>query len=145
MPPAIGGPVRFVTGGDLYHKSDRMDRRAGSEDPLFALIGGDLAYANDVSLDGWFDYVDSWAANARTPDGRLLPKVVVIGNHETIGAGYHPNDAPGPEAARMFYSIFKYPDANMATHAVDFGSGLSLVILDSEYTRNISAQNEWLD
>lgn len=148
MPPLTSGPLRFVTGGDLYHKRDRMDRmnrRAGSEDPLFALIGGDLAYANDVALDRWFDYVDSWAANARTPDGRLLPKVVVIGNHETIGAGYHPNDAPGPEAARMFYSLFKYPDANRATHVVDFGSWLSLVILDSGHTKNISAQNAWLD
>jgi hypothetical protein len=148
MPPQVSRPVRFVTGGDLYHSRgtmDRMNRRAGEEDPLFALIGGDLAYANDVAIERWFDYVDSWTANARTPDGRLLPKIVAIGNHETLGAGYHPNDAPGPEAARMFYSIFKFPEGKNATHTVDFGSWLSFVMLDSGHTKTIASQNAWLE
>ena len=148
MPPQSAQPVRFVTGGDVYHSRDpmdRMNRRAGLEDPLFALIGGDLAYANDIKPERWFDYVDSWAANARTPDGRLLPKIVAIGNHETLGGGYHPNDAPGPEAAGMFYSIFQFPDGKNATHAVDFGSWMSLVMLDSGHTKNIAAQKGWLE
>lgn len=145
--PATTGPIRFVTGGDLYHKRqpmDEMNRVAGKLDPLFALIGGDLAYANDSSLDRWFDYIDSWAAHARTPDGRLVPKVVAIGNHEIKDHGFHPTDAPGPEAASMFYSIFKFPGDGSATHAVDVGDRLSLVMLDSGHTRNIAAQNDWL-
>lgn len=148
MPPAARSNIRFVTGGDLYHKRapmDRMNRQAGREDPLFALVGGDLAYANDVALDRWFDYVDSWATHSRAPDGRLIPKVVAIGNHETLGAGYHPNDAPGPEAARMFYSLFTFPGGRDATHAVDFGSWLSLVMLDSGHTKTIASQTSWLD
>jgi hypothetical protein len=148
MPPANRSDMRFVTGGDLYHSRgpmDRMNRRAGLEDPLFALVGGDLAYANDIKMDRWFDYIDSWAANARTPDGRLLPKVVAIGNHEIKGAGYHPNDAPGPEAASMFYGIFQFPGNNHATHCVDFGDWISFVMLDSGHTKNIAAQNPWLE
>lgn len=147
MPPVAAGPVRFVTGGDVYHSRapmDRMNRTAGARDPLFALVGGDLAYANDDSHDRWFDYVDSWAANARTPDGRLVPKIVAIGNHEIKGAGYHPTNAPGPEAASMFYSIFRFPEPSNATHAVDFGDWLSIVNLDSGHTRNIAAQTAWL-
>ena len=146
-PPATERPITFVTGGDVYQSRgpmDRMNRRAGMEDPLFALIGGDLAYANDVSPERWFDYIDSWVAQARTPDGRLIPKIVAIGNHETLGAGYHPNDAPGPEAASLFYSLFEFPNGANATHAVDFGSWISFVMLDSGHTRSIAAQKDWL-
>jgi acid phosphatase type 7 len=146
-PPVTSKPITFVTGGDVYHKREPMDlmnRRAGMEDPLFALIGGDLAYANDVSPERWFDYIDSWAAHARAPDGRLIPKMVAIGNHETLEAGYHPNDAPGPEAASLFYSLFDFPDGADATHAVDFGSWISFLMLDSGHTRSIAAQNGWL-
>jgi hypothetical protein len=148
MPPAKEQTVRFVTGGDLYHSRkpmDQMNRVAGARDPLFALIGGDLAYANDGSHDRWFDYIDSWAANARTPDGRLVPKVVAIGNHEIKGAGYHPTDAPGAESASMFYSIFTFPDGSNATHCVDFGGWLGIVNLDSGHTRNIADQTAWLE
>jgi acid phosphatase type 7 len=147
-PPATARPITFVTGGDVYHKRepmDRMNRRAGMEDPLFALLGGDLAYANDISPERWFDYIDSWVAHARTPDGRLIPKVVAIGNHETLGGGYHPNDAPGPEAASLFYSLFGFPGGADATHAVDFGKWISFLMLDSGHTRSIRAQNEWLE
>lgn len=147
MPPADLSKVRFITGGDVYHQReamDRMNRLAGSQDPLFVLMGGDLAYANNIKPERWLDYLDSWAANARAPDGRLIPKVVAIGNHETLGAGYHPNDAPGPEAASLFYSLFEFPVKEDATHVVDFGSSLSLVMLDSGHTKNIAAQTEWL-
>lgn len=148
MPPAQRSAIRFVAGGDVFHERepmDRMNQRAGKEDPLFALIGGDLAYANNENIERWFDYIDSWAANSRTSDGRLLPKVVAIGNHEIIGAGYHPVDAPGPEAASMFYSLFQFPGGNYATHCVDFGEWISFVMLDSGHTRNVTAQNEWLE
>lgn len=147
MPPADASRIRFITGGDVYHKReamDRMNRQAGKDAPSFVLMGGDLAYANNVSPERWLDYIDSWAAHARTPDGRLLPKVVAIGNHETVGAGYHPNDAPGPEAASLFYSLFEFPVKDDATHVVDFGSALSLVMLDSGHTKNIAAQTAWL-
>lgn len=148
MPPEDAGTVRFVTGGDVYHKRgamDKMNRVAGAQDPLFALIGGDLAYANNASFDRWFDYVSSWARCARAPDGRLVPKVVAIGNHEITSHGYHPTDAPGPEAASMFYSLFVFPEVKNATHAVDFGDRLSILNLDSGHTKNIAAQNGWLE
>jgi hypothetical protein len=148
MPSLKPAPLRFVTGGDLYHERqpmDRMNHRAGAEDPLFALIGGDLAYANDAKPGRWLDYLDSWAKEARTPDGRLVPKVVAIGNHEILGAGYHPEDAPGPEAARMFYSLFQFPGGSDATHCVDLSGWLSLVMLDSGHTKNIAEQNSWLE
>lgn len=54
--PADGSkPIRFVTGGDMFHNRewlDSMNARAGAEDPLFALLGGDLAYANAKAASG---------------------------------------------------------------------------------------------
>ena len=55
--------MSFVTGGDMFHTRemlDGMNLRAGTENPLFALLGGDLAYANGVDGDRWLEWVDSW-------------------------------------------------------------------------------------
>ena len=148
MPPAKQEPIRFVTGGDLYHNRapmDRMNRRCGLEDPLFALIGGDLAYSNDQEPERWFDYFDSWVTHARTPDGRLIPKMVTIGNHEVGPQGYRPHHAPGPEAAREFFSLFRFPGGKEVAHVVDFGNWFSVVMLDSGHARSIRPQNEWLE
>ncbi len=140
--------LRFVTGGDLYHHRapmDAMNRRAGLEDPLFALLGGDLAYTNDVNPERWFAFMDSWVENARTPNGRLLPMVVAIGNHEVKDAGYRPLDAPGPGAAREFFGLFHMQETGEARQVVDFGRDLSLVLLDSGHAATVASQNKWLE
>lgn len=135
--------LRFVTGGDMMHRRDWLDamnRAAGARDPDFALLGGDLAYANGVDATRWIDWLQSMHRNLRAPDGRLVPLVVAIGNHEVRGH-YHgriPEDAP------YFYGFFALPE-NRSYHAIDFGSYLSLVILDSDHTQPIvGAQTEWL-
>jgi len=146
--PEDAGGLRFVTGGDMFHNRellDAMNARAGAEDPCFALLGGDLAYTNDVNHGRWFEWFDSWLEHARTPDGRLVPMVVAIGNHETIGAGYRPTDAPGPGGATEFFSLFGMPEEGEATQAIDFGDGLSLVLLDSGHAANVADQNDWLE
>lgn len=140
--------VRFVTGGDLYHQRapmDAMNRRAGAEDPLFALLGGDLAYTNNADPERWFSFVDSWVDNARTPDGRLLPMIVAIGNHEVKDGGYRPLDAPGPGAATEFFSLFHMQETGEARQVIDFGKELSFVLLDSGHSATIASQNRWLE
>lgn len=144
-PPAdlSARPVRFVSGGDTMHRRDwfdAMNRAAGAQDPDFALIGGDLAYANGVDATRWIDWFQSIHRTLRAPDGRLIPLVLAIGNHEVRGHynGRIPDDAP------YFYGFFALPE-NRSYHALDFGSYLSLLILDSDHTRPIvGAQTEWL-
>lgn len=146
--PRDGSRLRFVTGGDLFHDRDRMDsmnRRAGAEDPLFALLGGDLAYTNNANPERWFAFVDSWVENARTPDGRLVPMMVAIGNHEVKNGGYRPRDAPGPEAATEFFSLFHMQEKGQARQVIDFGRELSFVLLDSGHSATIASQNAWLE
>lgn len=145
-PPAFKPGFRFVTGGDMYHKRDLLDAmnaRAGAEDPVFAWLGGDLAYANNSDDKRWLDWVESWKEKAVTPDGRAVPMVVVIGNHEVSGTGYRPKDPPPPAMADQYYSLFQ-PGENRSNHTVDFGNYLSLVLLDSGHTASIASQTTWL-
>lgn len=55
-------PVRFVTGGDMWIEPATFElmRQAASQSPQFALVGGDIAYAegrlSHVNFwDKWFD------------------------------------------------------------------------------------------
>lgn len=145
-PAEPGAGFRFVTGGDMYHKRnhlDAMNRRAGALAPSFALIGGDLAYANNKDDGRWIEWLDSWSKCAITPDGLSVPMTVVIGNHEVEGAGYRPTDAPPAEKADMYYSLFK-AGGNTGYQTLDFGKSLSFILLDSGHTGTIASQTDWL-
>lgn len=140
-------PMHFVIGGDMYHARnllDAMNRRAGAEDPLFAALIGDLAYANDEVAQRWYDWIDSWVVNAKAPDGRLIPMVIGMGNHEVVGMGFFPDkDTPGPEKSTQFYSLFlmgRQGGRPVSYYDLDFGNYLSLVLLDSGHTQRISEQ-----
>lgn len=143
MPRSLTRPVRFVSGGDMMHRRewlDRMNRIAASLEPDFALLGGDLAYGNGVLAMNWVEWLQSWMKHGVTADRRLIPVVAGIGNHEVKG-GYNgkiPDDAP------YYYSLFVWPGAK-SYFAVDFGEYLSLLVLDSEHTEPVAgAQSEWL-
>jgi len=143
MPRELRRAVSFVTGGDMMHTRemvDAMNKQAGRLDPDFALLGGDLAYANNVDATRWVDFFQSWMLHARGRDGRLIPMVAVIGNHE-VARGYQ--GRPEVEASQYF-TLFDLPGGK-ARHVLDFGSYLSLVNLDSEHTEAIEgAQAAWL-
>ncbi len=138
--------MSFVTGGDMFHTRemlDGMNRRAGTEAPLFALLGGDLAYANGVDGNRWLEWTESWTECAISPDGTMIPMIPVIGNHEVRGAAYRPTSAPPRAAAPFFYSLFLgMEDGSKFT--VDFGDYLTVIALDSGHTQNVAPQTPWL-
>ena len=145
-PASFKEGTTFVTGGDMYATRewmDAMNRRAGKEDPLFALLGGDLAYANGAKGARWIDWLDSWHKCAVAPDGRLIPMIVAIGNHEVKGASYRPTNAPGRDQAPFYYSLFLGKEEG-AQFTVDFGNYLSVICVDSGHTANVAAQTDWL-
>ncbi len=118
MPAILQDPIHFVAGGDMYH--DTIDilratnRAAARTGPLFALVGGDIAYAADKTAHlfpswmqhllnlptkqkfaGWLDWLMAWETSMVTPDGRLVPILPVLGNHDTNGFfGQTPDEAP---------------------------------------------------
>ena len=144
MPRDLNRPVRFVTGGDMMHTRQKLDKataNAASLDPDFALLVGDLAYANGVASNRWVDWLKSWMERAVSPEGRLIPMVIGIGNHEVKG-GYN---GKVPEDAPFFYSLFTTPE-HRGYYALDFGDYLSILVLDSAHTNPIAgAQAKWLD
>lgn len=136
-------PFRFVVGGDMYDERewlDAMNRLAGRLDPELVVLGGDLAYANGTHPERWAEWMESWFECVRAPDGRLIPMVTAIGNHE-IRRG-----EPDPRtAAAFFLSLFRPADA--ATYqAVDIGRNVSFLLLDTDLVEPVGgAQTEWLD
>jgi len=139
-PETLETPLKFVTGGDMYHTRpllDAMNSRCAKQDPLFALLGGDLAYANGRDDRRWYDWMDSWATLAVTQDRRMIPMVVTIGNHEASSQGK-------PEHAPFYYSLFTMPTPQQTNYAIDFGDYMSIVLLDSGHSQPVNSQTSWL-
>jgi hypothetical protein len=142
----LSQPVRFVTGGDVYGDRitmGKMNALAARLDPAFVVFGGDLAYStsgtNEEKVVRWLDYFASWKTNAVAPDGRLVPMLVAIGNHEVRGSYRQP-----PDRAASFYTVFSLPGPQ-GYNTLDFGKYLSLFLLNSDHTQPIAgAQTEWL-
>jgi len=64
-----------------------MSSVAASYEPYFAVVGGDIAYANGnihcyKRWDSWFE---SWSKYMKTPSGFDIPFSLAIGNHEAGG------------------------------------------------------------
>ena len=135
--------ISFVTGGDMMHQpewhKDGVQAMA-SRSPDFALIGGDLAYANGQDWKRWLDWIEIYADHARSSDGLSIPFVVAIGNHEVIG-GY----GQIPEKAPLFYNIFSFPQENDATYMIDMYEDLSVLVLNTNHTRPVEDQVEFIE
>ncbi len=95
-------PIRFVVGGDMgvSERVLRLEVEAARTEPLFCVLGGDLAYVDGdpQRWETWDRWLDSWQQHMVTPLGRTIPIVAAIGNHEVRG-GYN-----GTEQDALFYS-----------------------------------------
>ncbi|WP_068469109.1 purple acid phosphatase family protein [Candidatus Protochlamydia phocaeensis] len=149
MPIHLHRPLRFVVGGDMYHDGMNlvieMSKQAAKANPSFALVGGDIAYAVGSlnipfqKIERWIDWVKMWHQYMVTPEGRLIPVLAAIGNHDLSGQ-YDQT----PLQAKIFSSLFPMPGEQIY-NALDFGSYLSLLILDSGHANSIGgAQTSWL-
>jgi hypothetical protein len=147
-PKDLSKPVRFVVGGDVYHERDFMDTMnelAGKLDPLFVAWGGDLAYSCERAMkpekmERWVAFWDSWKSKGRAHDGRLIPLLVTIGNHEVHGSWRQPTtNAPA------YYAQFPTP-GDRGYESVDFGNYLSVLLLDSGITHPMDGEQlSWLE
>lgn len=166
MPSLFDFPIRFVVGGDFYHDSIdlviKTNKQAARKDPHFALVGGDIAYSGDRfggladEMHSWMDWIKgsdnktgrrirwihwliAWKEHMVTPDGRLIPFVPVLGNHD-INGGFNKSRA---EAAD-FHALFAMP-GEQGYNVLDFGNYLTLFLLDSGHTNSIGGkQTHWL-
>lgn len=149
MPKELDQPIRFVVGGDMYHDGveflEETNKQAAKTNPHFALVGGDIAYSGGKfsfyreDSQRWLVWLKAWKRDMITQDGRLIPMIVTLGNHDVNGRFGQTADQ-----ARFFYSFF-LPNKREAFQSLDFGNYLSIIALDSGHTASIpGVQTKWL-
>ncbi len=143
MPAKATDTITFVSGGDVGINSAAVANNimAARQNPHFAIVGGDLGYDNGRSVEVSIAFIRNWSRTMIDSEGRLIPMVTCIGNHEVDG-GYARNRAKSPFYLALFDGI--YPETTYNT--LDFGDYLSLVLLDTEHLCDIGGeQTSWLD
>jgi hypothetical protein len=143
MPAKATDTIHFISGGDCGVNPHAIANniQAARQAPMFALIGGDLGYDNGRSVEVSLAFLRNYSRHMLDRDGRLIPMIACIGNHEVDG-GYNKTRARAP----FFYALFDglYPEVGYAS--LDFGDYLSLVLLDTGHTSPIGgAQADWLE
>jgi hypothetical protein len=143
MPAKATDTISFVSGGDCGVNPHAVANniQAARQDPMFAIVGGDLGYDNGKSVETSLAFIRNYAKHMIGRDGRLIPMITCIGNHEVDG-GY----AKKREKAPFFYALFDglFPETGHA--CLDFGDYLSVVLLDTNHTTPIGGdQADWLD
>ncbi len=143
MPAKANNAIHFVTGGDCGVNSHAIANniQAARQDPMFAVVGGDLGYDNGRSVETSLAFIRNYSKHMVGKNGRLIPLITCIGNHEVDG-GY----GKAREKAPFYYALFDglFPETGYNT--LDFGDYLSLVLLDTGHTSAIAgAQTDWLE
>lgn len=143
MPARATDSIQFISGGDVSVNSHAIANniQAARQDPMFTLIGGDLGYDNGTSVEISLAFIRNYSKHMVGRNGRLIPLIPCIGNHEVDGGYHQPR-----EKAPFFYALFDglYPQTGYNT--LDFGDYLSLVLLDSGHTSEVAgAQTDWLE
>lgn len=139
--PGDETPLRFIAGGDMtiLPRAYQLTGLAGNTDPMFALIGGDIAYDNGKlsSVWMWDRWFATWESNMVTSDGVLVPMVLAIGNHEV-------NDLEGSreERAPFYYGFFA--QGGLPYFSRQIREDTLLVVLDSGHTTPHAEQAPWL-
>lgn len=143
MPAKATSPIHFISGGDcgVNQHTVANNQQAARQDPMFAVIGGDLGYDNGRSVATSLAFLQNYSQQMIARNDRLIPLVPCMGNHEANGGYGQPR-----EQAPFFYALFDglYPETGFAS--LDFGDYLSLVLLDTNHTSPIEGeQTEWLE
>lgn len=165
MPSSPDKPIRIAIGGDVRHRQawmEQVNRQAMRFKPDFIVWGGDLAYADgrEDRLYRWYEFFDAMMNTLITEDGRVVPVLMGIGNHEVRGGYYMRYDHPTREGseyetyedtdafresiAPYYYSLFAFP-GHPGYGYLDFGDYMSLIFLDTDHSGPVDGtQTEWL-
>lgn len=156
-------PVTFASGGDMRDESGGRhgwfvdtNERVMEFEPDFIVWGGDIAYGDGGEADDheqlWLGLLDEQYDTLIDDDGRAVPIIAGIGNHEVrqgykhrYGNDYEPTDEWREQESPYFYSLFVFP-GHPGYNVLDFGEYLSVVMLDSRHNNPIDGeQTDWLE
>jgi acid phosphatase type 7 len=158
LPRSLTRPVRFLAGGDMLGGGDseqleRLGRAGMAYDVDFAVVAGDLAYADGRAdrVGRWYTYLEAYRQTFMTAHGRLVPIVHAVGNHDVAGGywfnheSYEPTDAGRRDIAPFFLALLAFP-GQPGYGVLDVGDYLSIVVLDSDHIGPIAGpQSAWLE
>jgi acid phosphatase type 7 len=143
MPAKATRTFSFISGGDCGVNAHAIANNtiAAAQDPMFALVAGDLGYDNGISGDTAIQFIRNYSTTMIDSQGRLIPMLVTIGNHEVRGSyGKTLKDAT------FFTPLFDGLFRENSYASLDFGDYLRLVLLDTGHAAPISGeQTQWLD
>ena len=148
-PAKLEEGVKFAAGGDsdVTEEAEEIFRTAADEDPLFIHVGGDLSYSDGEDVAQEMAFWKMYHRAAQTREGRLIPFVAGLGNHEVKGGYWKPGKTFGEmkKRAPFFYALFGGLYRTEEPVALDFGDYLSLLMLDSEHITPMDRQTGWLE
>jgi hypothetical protein len=159
MPTTADRPIRAIFGGDVMHRAEWMaetNRQAMRFDPDFIVWGGDLAYSNGNPdlVDREYTFFEVMTDTLISDEGRVVPVLMGIGNHEVDGGyywgkdrgwNYEDSDAFREKIAPYYYNLFAFP-GQPGYAVLDFGDYMSVILLDSDHSNPIEGtQTEWLE
>jgi acid phosphatase type 7 len=145
LPDELWRPVRFAVAGDAYlylRLFKKMNKQIAKSDPDFVVVGGDIAYTVGLSRKAafkrWQTFFQQWKEQMVAPDGRLIPLVPILGNHDVKRA------REGRPADDFLFEFFALP-REKTFRTLDCGDYLSLFLLDSGHWNAIEGeQTAWL-
>lgn len=144
-PDDLTHPIQFIIGGDADHSTKlfrKMNQTIVEKDPLFCVIGGDIAYAIKTTpfrfassaFNRWISFLSIWKEQMITKEGRIIPLILGAGNHDIE-----------KEDSSLFFTLFPFPEKHLY-RSIDFEKYLSLILLDTDHLDPIEGtQTDWLN
>ena len=93
-PKDLKNGLKFVVGGDADQTRKlflKMNETVVKKDPLFYVIGGDIAYAvtpklniDALTFNQWMSFFSIWKKQMVTKQRRVIPLIVLPGNHDIL-------------------------------------------------------------
>ena len=127
------------------HARNWVSATMAEESPNFAIFIGDIVESGD-SQEQWHNWFDMVQEHWVTPDGRMIPLVPVIGNHE-MGSYPRTNNTYdyftglfSLSGNELWYSL-DFPDLHLTVLCASGGGVKNLV---EDLRREATQQKEWL-
>ncbi len=123
--PADGTPIKLIFAGDSRTRMDvargistQISKMIAKDDSIVALLhGGD--YAGAPRRDMWKEWLEAYALTT-TADGKLLPIIPVVGNHEK------------PSKNPLFRQAYGYPGGKDDYYLCRLTPSVAVLVLNTE-------------
>lgn len=141
--PSGDARIRFVNGGDMGTDAVVVElmQEAAKQDPDFAVIGGDIAYAEVLGeFKTWDVWLNNWEKHMVTSDGRTIPIAAIIGNHEVTEYISEDDQLQAPWYMGLFGR-----QSEQVYYSRTFGDRVVMYFLDSGHVTPVDGeQTAWL-